>query len=257
MEKFRVNDAGSYNLCLQVVIADYEIPKGAQYLRSVAGNEYYQFEDIEISVYCLPASDISLMWLIMEPGPLRTLYISPSAGEEHYSMHELLKHMELINMLLEHDVWVLHCCYVKTLQGAILFTGNSGIGKSTQGQLWEQYGQGEVINGDRCVIYREDDRYMANGFVYSGSSGICKNKAAPVRAIVILNQNSNNKVRSVRASKAIRTLYLQTVSCPYRVRENDRKLKFAEQLYEGVEIVQLDCRPDEGAVRVLQEYLWK
>ena len=52
-------------------------------------------------------------------------------------------------------------------------------------------------------------------------------------------------------------MFLQSVSCPYRETELRKKLEFAEKLSESIEILQLNCRPDEGAVRILEKYLQK
>lgn len=258
MEAFHARaNAGEKIIQLECRIGKGEIPEDAEYIRTANDTRYFKTKEGELAVYYAPKTEIPLLWLFMDSGRERTLYISPEAGQKFYSVHELFKHIELIHLLMEQDIWVLHSCYVKTAQGAILFTGKSGIGKSTQGNLWEKSGCGEVINGDRSLIYCENGKYMVNGFIYSGSSGICKNHPSSIRAIVILNQSGKNEVKRVDASKAVRTLFLQLVSCPYRESENERKLDFAEKLFENVEVLQLNCRPDEDAVRVLQEYLQK
>lgn len=226
-------------ISLQCVIKQAKIPEDGVYIRRADETRFYQTAEGETAVYC------------------RTLYISPEAGKQYFSMQEIFRHAELINILISRDIWVMHACYVKTAYGAVLFTGNSGAGKSTQGSLWERYGCGEVINGDRALVYLEDDRYKANGFVYSGSSGICKNAPSLLRAVVLVNQSEKNEIIHMKPSQAVRTVFLQSVSCPYRETELRKKLEFAEKLSKRVEILQLNCRPDEGAVRILEKYLQK
>lgn len=244
-------------ISLQCVIKQAGIPEDGVYIRRADETRFYQTAEGETAVYCRPKTDRALMRTVLEIGSCRTLYISPEAGKQYFSMQEIFRHAELINILISRDIWVMHACYVKTAYGAVLFTGNSGAGKSTQGSLWERYGCGEVINGDRALVYLEDDRYKANGFVYSGSSGICKNAPSLLRAVVLVNQSEKNEIIHMKPSQAVRTVFLQSVSCPYRETELRKKLEFAERLSESIEILQLNCRPDEGAVRILEKYLQK
>ena len=51
--------------------------------------------------------------------------------------------------MLAKDAMVLHCSVLKVKSGVILFSGPSGIGKSTQAGLWTKYRKARVINGDR------------------------------------------------------------------------------------------------------------
>lgn len=258
MEQFHADlEAEDKLISLQCVVKDFALPEDAVYIRTADETRYYKTPEGEMAVYYRPKTDRAIMWTALGKGNERTLYISPEAGKKYFSLQEIFRHVELINILISHNIWVMHACYVKTAYGAILFTGNSGAGKSTQGALWEQYGCGEVINGDRTLVYLEDGRYKANGFLYAGSSGIRKNDPSFLRAVVLVNQNEKNEIIHMKPSKAVRTVFLQSVSCPYRETETLKKIEFAEKLYENIEILQLNCRPDEEAVRILEKYLQK
>ena len=88
---------------------------------------------------------------------------------------------------------VLHSAYIVASAGkAILFSGPSGVGKSTQAALWERCAGARVVNGDRALV--DVGKKTANGIFYSGTSGISENVTAPVRAIVLLGQGSENRV---------------------------------------------------------------
>lgn len=258
MELFRVTEKlEERTVTIKCVVKDFEIPEDSKCLRTSVNAKYYESNEIEYAVYQRKNHPKPLMVMELAEGNEKTLYISPDAGKEYYNIHELLKHIEFIHLLQQYGIWVLHSCYVKTPQGAILFSANSGVGKSTQGQLWETYGGGEVINGDRCVLYQDENGFHAGGFVYSGSSGICKNETMPLRAIVFLRKSEENKVSRMKPAEITKNLYMQLVSCPYREEESMQKLDFASRLCEEAEIVRLDCRPDADAVKVLQKYLFE
>lgn len=258
LEPFRVEqEVEEPIVTLKCMIEDFKLSPNARYLRRGMDTDYYEINGVEYAVYWRKPNPQPLITMAMLPENEKIVYISSSAEAEYYNAHVLLRHIELIHLLQQYGIWVLHSCYVKTPQGAILFSANSGVGKSTQGQLWEKYGGGEVINGDRCVLYRDENGFHTGGFVYSGSSGICKNETMPLRAIVFLRQSKENKVSRMRPAEVIKNLYMQLVSCPYREEESMRKLDFASRLCEEAEIVRLDCRPDADAVKVLQNYLFE
>lgn len=64
------------------------------------------------------------------------------------------------------DAMVLHCSVLKVKSGVILFSGPSGIGKSTQAGLWTKYRKARVINGDRTLLKKR----MADGCLLDGRS---------------------------------------------------------------------------------------
>lgn len=97
-------------------------------------------------------------------------------------------HIALEALLLQRDAMILHASFVSTRYGGLLFSGVSGIGKSTQADLWQRYEGAELLNGDRTVLRRMDGVWTAFGSPYAGSSNCFVNESRPVRAIVLLSQ---------------------------------------------------------------------
>ena len=65
----------------------------------------------------------------------------------------ILESADMFDILAGYGQLVLHSSYVLTQSGAaVLFSGPSGIGKSTQAALWQQYAGADVINGDRTLL---------------------------------------------------------------------------------------------------------
>ena len=109
------------------------------------------------------------------------------------------------------ESYILHCSYIVHDNHAILFSGPSGIGKSTHAQLWQQYVDNtRIINGDRCLItHHSDGTYMANGWPVCGSSGICHDESNPLSAIVFIEQTPDNQVIEETTAHHFRRLYAQ------------------------------------------------
>lgn len=167
----------------------------------------------------------------------------------------ILESADMFDILASFGQLVLHSSFVLTQSGAaVLFSGPSGIGKSTQAALWQQYAGADVINGDRTLIRLSD--LTANGVFYSGTSGICKNVSAPIRAIVLLEKAESNALRRAGAKEAFVAVLSQ---CSYYQWDADsaiRMMDLVNELVQRADVYRLSCRADEGAVRLLQNELF-
>lgn len=166
----------------------------------------------------------------------------------------LLEGVDLFDILAARGMLVLHSSYVLRAEGdAILFSGASGIGKSTQAELWREFAAARVINGDRSLV--DVDRGMAHGIFYSGTSGICENHSAPIRAIVLPEQRAENRVFVPAHREAFMRLLNQCSYYPWDAESAALMTELVARLVGRVPIYRLDCRKDEGAVRALENEL--
>ncbi len=157
------------------------------------------------------------------------------------------------SLLLERDTFILHASYIRYRDEAILFSGPSGIGKSTQAALWETHRGAEVINGDRVLIFWKDGRYYAGSHFLCGSSGVCRNVNLPIRAVVLLAQGTENRVAIPRGAEVFQRLSQQILSLPHDHDWIDAVAELASQ----VDICTFVCTADERAVECLQRYLYE
>lgn len=157
--------------------------------------------------------------------------------------------------LLIRKACILHASYVDIGGEAILFTGPSGIGKSTQAGLWTHHAGARIINGDRAVLRKQQGRWHVFGYPSCGTSGICINRTMPLKAIVVLSQANENRVEKISAGEKVRALVSATELYPWDTEEIDMALNIARNLAMEVPILKLCCRPDQGAVEVLKDYL--
>ena len=98
----------------------------------------------------------------------RTVQIRYLAGaEENVSeTGNSFFHIEWENLLLREKKMMLHAaCTHHPKLGGILFSGPSGVGKSTQADLWRRYQDARMINGDRTIMGRTEQGWIA----YSGN----------------------------------------------------------------------------------------
>lgn len=168
-----------------------------------------------------------------------------------HSMLALEKHLVLQNS------FVFHCSYLDFEGKAVLFSGPSGIGKTTHTNLWCQYlpDRAKVLNGDKCLLSHEGNTFYANGWPICGSSGICYNERREVRAIVLLQQAPENRLIEEKKILTFRRV-LEQVTVNYWNREfTDAAMTFADSLVSTLPCFTYGCNISREAVDTLYQQL--
>ena len=168
----------------------------------------------------------------------------------------VLRILSLETLLLRHHGLLLHASFIRWNGQGILFSAPSGIGKSTQANLWETYENAEILNGDRAGIRFVEEKWYAYGLPYAGSSEIYRNEKAPVKAIVVLKQAPENRVRKLSVSEAFGYLYPEFTLHRWDKRFCDIALNYILELLSAVPVYLLECLPDQSAVSVLKNELF-
>lgn len=168
---------------------------------------------------------------------------------------QILESVDLFRFLLEQGGVVLHASYILHWGRALLFSAPSGTGKSTQAALWARLRGAEIVNGDRALLRAREGCFQAHGICFSGTSGICGNRSAPLSALVVLGQAERSTCRRLGGKDAFRALLPQ---CAYRT-WNPQDVAAAtdtlSRLIVETPVLRLDCLPDESAVKALEECL--
>lgn len=135
----------------------------------------------------------------------------------------------------------------------ILFIGPSGIGKTTQAELWEKYRQAEIINGDMVFVQEKGQDFYGVGSPWHGSSPYCLNRQVKIRAIVALKQDSVNSIRKLQDFEKVSTLAGNLFYPLWSETGMAACMETFHRLAKKVETYQLSCRPDKDAVELLYE----
>ena len=167
------------------------------------------------------------------------------------SVRAVLEAAGLFDIFAARGMLVLHSAYIVTRAGeAILFSGPSGIGKSTQAALWERCTGARLVNGDRALV--DVGKKTANGIFYSGTSGISENVTAPIRTIVLLGQSSENRVFVPSPQAAFAGVLSQCAYYEWDVFSAEKMTECVARLVSDVPVLRMDCLPDATAVDALR-----
>jgi len=150
---------------------------------------------------------------------------------------------------------ILHCSYIEYQGKAILFTAPSGVGKSTQAELWRLHRGARILNGDRAAVRVVEGVPMAEAIPFAGSSEYCLNSNTPLAAIVCLGQGKEPRLRPLTGAAAFRSIW---EGCTVNIWDGE-DMALASQsvadLIQAVPVCRLDCPPDQTAVEALEVFL--
>lgn len=150
----------------------------------------------------------------------------------------------------------LHSSLIDYYGHGLMFLGPSGIGKTTQAELWNQYRNALIINGDIVFVQETEEAFLGWGTPWHGSSPYCENTNVPVEALIILKQAPENSIRKLEGFEKV-TAVSNSVFYP-RWLENGMELclETLDHLLSKIPVYELSCRPDEEAVALTEQTIF-
>lgn len=168
------------------------------------------------------------------------------------SAKSVLNALGMEHLAVANNSVILHASYIVSDGCAILFTAPSGTGKSTQAQLWQELRDAQIINGDRAIIKADDGRITACPLPFAGSSGICKNVTAPLKAIVYLAQAPETKIERLTGIRAFMRIWEGCCVNTWDSSDTALASKTVSDIIDRVPVYYLACTPDISAVEALE-----
>lgn len=154
---------------------------------------------------------------------------------------------------VKRNILYFHSSLVKFKEKGIMFIGKSGIGKTTQAELWNRYRGAEIINGDVVFVQKGIDSFWAYGTPWHGSSIYCENSKVILSALIVLKQTDYNAIRKLTEFEKV-TAVSDSVFYP---RWLDDGMKFCVEilntLLKTIPVYELSCCLDEEAVQITEK----
>ena len=159
-------------------------------------------------------------------------------------------HVSLEKALLLHASGV--CCKKK----AVIFTAASGVGKTTQAELWQKYAGATIMNGDKIFLTKASGKMVAWGSPWSGSSPYAQNIGEQVAAIVVLEQAEENSIRKLSGMELLEKVAPHVFIPGWDPRCESAVLDLLDQVLAETDVYLLRCCPNEDAVALLEKTIF-
>ena len=173
-----------------------------------------------------------------------TIYGATKNGDYTLPLAALCSRFAFYNAIL------VHASLIEFNGNGLMFIGPSGIGKTTQAQLWNQYKNADIINGDKAFVRIKDGAAYSCGLPWKGSSPYCLNRDVKLTAIVVLSQADNNAFKKI-GDDSIEKI-MPHIFFPHWDKDClNKSLDTLAQIAESIPVYSLECKPDEEAVRLV------
>lgn len=167
-----------------------------------------------------------------------------------------LNFMAIERQMIQAEAMILHSSFIVVNEEAILFTAPSGTGKSTQADLWEHFGGATIMNGDRTLLVKTSQGWRAAGFPFSGSSGISRNGAFQIKAVVMIHQAVENEGEVVKSSTAFKRCYPEIVRNYWNAEYEEQVIRLLGELFVSTPGIIFGCNMKKDAVKCLGKILY-
>lgn len=150
---------------------------------------------------------------------------------------------------------MIHSSCISYKGEAILFSADSGTGKSTHTGLWKELYQDDVVfvNDDKPIIRMIDDKVYAYGTPWSGKTDLNNNLCVPLKGIVILERGEKNIIERVQLQDVIKTVFANIVVPNENKEIASLALTSYSSILSKVPLYRLKCNISLEAPRIVKE----
>ena len=239
------------------VVKEFPLPKGSCVYRS-HGKRVFSCEEEQITyVGAVEHSLDGARSCVIRNGQKSRAFFKEKDFIKGIPTGSVLELVESEHLAVAKGGFILHASCVEYEGVAIVFTGPSGIGKSTQADLWKSHRNAKIINGDRIMLLPDSEDCQAIGIPFCGSSGIRENKILPLAAVICLEQAPDNKIRNLSGFEAFRRIWGECTLQTWNREEIAGCTDAIERLINQKKIFHLSCTPDIRAVEAAEALLEK
>ena len=152
---------------------------------------------------------------------------------------------------------VLHGVLMEYKGKGIIISAPSGTGKTTHARMWRDTQRALIINGDRALCRKIDNKWTGFGMPWCGTSGEYINRDVEISAIVVLEQAKENSVEKLDTLQAFNHMIPNITAPTWEKNLLNKAMDYLEDIVNEVPVYKLKCTPDIEAVEVLKKEIDK
>ena len=192
--------------CFTIKIA--KTPFQLQTRNPALQDKYHAYLTDEAPVCTVSVSDEELDALRSEHHPVRLLsrlrQRTNANSMQRMQDEENVLYRKISMMLPRYHAFILHGAAVSLDGCGYIFSGRSGVGKSTHANLWlkhfgnqdrhEPDARARMINGDKPILMLDDGQWYVCGSPWQGKENLGNPIAVPLKGICFLTRGENNRI---------------------------------------------------------------
>ena len=153
----------------------------------------------------------------------------------------------------KNGLFAIHSASILYHDKAWLFSGHSGMGKSTHTALWHELFDTPYLNGDLNLLGFEDGHITVYGIPWRGTSEIFTTERYELGGIVLLGRDSQtDRLEKLPPSEKILRVMQRMISPAWKEIQLTRNLSFAEKIADCVPVLHFLCTKNPSAAYTMK-----
>lgn len=182
-----------------------------------------------------------------------TIYMEPFIGEHNQVGHWPLLYpmgpLVMYYLTISNDAIMIHASGAFDGEKGRVFSGFSGVGKSTMAKIWKNNGS-SIINDDRLIIRKIGGRYIMYNtpMPYRDDAKNCS-----LNAIYLLRHASSNSVEKLLGVKAVSGVLTNCIQQGYNRKFLEHHLKFLTELTNTISVFSIGVVPNKDIIDFIKK----
>jgi hypothetical protein len=250
---FVVSEYDNIDLTIEIIAGTPNARENGTLL--VRNYELFVCENEDSYLFLFPtAKQISEAHLKKDASYAR-FYITPPFEEELQT--DLFHAIRLIFLYLaqRHGMFAIHSSSILYKGKAWLFSGHSGMGKSTHTKLWNTLYHTPFINGDLNLMTITKDGPVIHGIPWCGTSEIYDTNTYPLGGIVLLGRADTDSCEELPPNEQSLFVMQRLISPSWTEELFSCNLDFTTKLAKQLPICRLKCTKEPSAAQTMKEWI--
>lgn len=224
-------------------------PQSHYYETSLIQNEEITiFENSDRYVILFPSMDNIYEAYMTKDGSYVRIHCHPEITDSN--VENIFHAIRLFFLFIaqKKGLFALHSASILYKHKAWLFSGHSGMGKSTHTALWHDLFHTPYLNGDLNLIGLKNEKLTVFGIPWCGTSQIFTTKQYELGGIILLGRDKeNDRFEPLSLSDKTLRISQRMISPTWKKSQLLSNLEFSETIAEAVPIYHLLCTKNPTA----------
>lgn len=191
-------------------------------------------------------------WMNKEGSYVR-FYCFPARNDEDRENIFHAIRLFFLYLAQKRGLFAIHSASILYRDKAWLFSGHSGMGKSTHTALWKEEIGTPYLNGDLNLVGMHEGKPAVFGIPWCGTSGIFTTERQELGGIVLLGRAEKDEVLPMSEHEKVLRIMQRMISPTWSPKLLDKNLNCAKELAESIGVYHLVCTREPSAVYAIKE----